>query len=124
MMQSLLLTSHHFAAILPVIQTVYSWTESEFINLLRTAVQEAELTIVGETSFTFTPHGVSAAVLLAESHVALHFWPEHGKITIDIHICDYNQSNHSKAEHLADLLTQALSGTSNLSAWKQFTAQG
>jgi S-adenosylmethionine decarboxylase len=36
--------------------------------------------------------------------VALYFWPEKSKITIDIHVCDYQQSNQEKAKILAKLL--------------------
>ncbi|NJL23582.1 MAG: S-adenosylmethionine decarboxylase [Leptolyngbyaceae cyanobacterium SM1_3_5] len=120
------LTSHHFIAVLPVAQSVYQWREADFVNLLRTAVQQAQLTIVGEAAFSFTPTGVSAVALLAESHIALHFWPEHGKVTIDIHICDYSDRNRQKAETLAQQMTEKLSRSPdpNLQQWQQFSTQG
>lgn len=70
---------------------------------------QAGLTAVNEASFQFQPQGVSAVLLLEESHVALHFWPEKGKITVDIHICDFQQDNQPKAEKLAHLLELHLS---------------
>ncbi len=69
----------------------------------------AGLTPVNEAAFTFQPQGVSAVLLLAESHVAIHFWPEKGKITVDIHICDFHQDNQPKAETLAHWLAVELS---------------
>lgn len=103
------LRSHHWSAILSASCEVYTWTETDFLSCLRQVVNQAGLTAVNETSFQFQPQGVSAVLLLEESHVALHFWPEKGKITVDIHICDFHQDNHPKAEKLAHLLEQALS---------------
>jgi S-adenosylmethionine decarboxylase len=119
-----LLTSHHLIAVLPVIDQVYGWAEAEFVRLLRDAVAQANLTIVGEAAFTFNPAGVSAVALLAESHVALHFWPEHGKVTVDIHICNHTEANRFKAEILAQRLTRELSSGQNLGNWQQLTTQG
>ena len=103
------LRSHHWSAILPALGEVYAWSETDFLTCLKQAVMQAGLTAVNETSFQFQPQGVSAVLLLEESHVALHFWPEKGKITVDIHICDFQQDNQPKAEKLAHLLERALS---------------
>ncbi len=35
----------------------------------------------------FNPQGMTGVVLLAESHIALHFWPEFGYLAIDIFTC-------------------------------------
>jgi S-adenosylmethionine/arginine decarboxylase-like enzyme len=105
------LHSHHWSAILPARPATYAWTEADFVASLKRAVALAGLTAVNETAFTFQPHGVSAVLLLAESHVAIHFWPEKGKITVDIHICDFHQANKPKAEKLAHLLELEFSET-------------
>ena len=34
--------------------------------------------------------GVTGVVLLAESHVAIHTWPELGNVTLDIYVCNFN----------------------------------
>ena len=111
------LSSHHLSAILPAAPVVYHWTEADFLRLLQSVVGQVGLTMVGELAFTFQPQGVSAIALLAESHVALHFWPEKGKVTIDIHVCDFEQGNQVKAEQLADLLTLSLTGDSHRDRW-------
>lgn len=98
------LRSHHWSAILTASSEAYHWTETDFVAKLKRIVSLAGLTAVTEAAFTFQPQGVSAVVLLAESHVAIHFWPEKGKITVDIHICDFHQDNQPKAEKLAHLL--------------------
>ncbi|QYX34310.1 S-adenosylmethionine decarboxylase [Sphaerospermopsis torques-reginae ITEP-024] len=116
-----MIKSHHFSAILPVQQTVFNWQKTDFIEVLKKAADTAELTVVGEVSFAFQPQGVSAVILLAESHIALHFWPEESKVTIDIHICDYQKDNLQKAQFLTQLLTQEFSSCEYLNNWHYFS---
>nr|WP_290227354.1 S-adenosylmethionine decarboxylase [Trichocoleus desertorum] len=111
------LSSHHLSAILPAAAAVYQWTEADFLSLLQSVVGQVGLTIVGELAFTFQPHGVSAIAMLAESHVALHFWPEKAKVTVDIHVCDFEQGNQVKAEQLAQLLSLQITGESCVEHW-------
>ena len=47
----------------------------------------AEATIVTHTFHKFSPHGVSGAVIIAESHVSIHTWPEHNYAAVDIFTC-------------------------------------
>ncbi|WP_216595231.1 S-adenosylmethionine decarboxylase [Cylindrospermum stagnale] len=94
---------------MPASKTVFSWEAADFIQVLKNASQTAGLTVVGELAFAFQPQGVSAVVLLAESHIALHFWPEEAKVTIDIHICDYQKDNLEKAKILTEILTKQIS---------------
>ncbi len=44
-------------------------------------------TIVAETFHQFTPQGVSGVVVLAESHLSLHTWPERGYAAVDLYTC-------------------------------------
>lgn len=72
---------------------VFDWIEADFLLMLKDAAGSFQLTTVGELSFSFQPQVISAIILLKESHVTLHFWGKNGKILIDIHVCDYQQSN-------------------------------
>ncbi|MBK1986613.1 S-adenosylmethionine decarboxylase [Sphaerospermopsis aphanizomenoides BCCUSP55] len=119
-----MIKSHHFSAILPVSQTVFNWQKTDFIEVLKNAANTAGLTVVGEVSFAFQPQGVSAVILLAESHIALHFWPEESKVTIDIHICDYQKDNLVKAQLLTQILTQEMSSCEYLNNWHYFAISG
>jgi S-adenosylmethionine decarboxylase proenzyme len=56
-------------------------------ELLCEAIREGHGTIVTEVFHTFSPHGVSGVVVIAESHVAIHTWPEHGYAAVDIFSC-------------------------------------
>ncbi len=83
---------------------------SRLERLCREAVEAAALTIVDEKFFTFPdyqgePGGVTGAVLLAESHLALHTWPERNGVTLDVYVCNFSTDNSPKAEKLlADLI--------------------
>ncbi|NET02861.1 MAG: S-adenosylmethionine decarboxylase [Sphaerospermopsis sp. SIO1G1] len=113
-----MIISHHFSAILPVKKSVFNWRQKDFLEVLKDSADTSGLTVVGELAYTFQPQGVSAVVLLSESHIALHFWPEESKITIDIHICDYQNDNLTKAKLLTQILTQEISSLKYLYSWK------
>ena len=71
----------------------------------RSAVAAAGLSCVAEKFFAFPrsqgrPGGVTGAILLAESHLALHTWPESGSVTLDVYVCNFTRDNSAQAEHL------------------------
>jgi S-adenosylmethionine decarboxylase proenzyme len=51
------------------------------------AVREGGATVVSSHFHQFQPHGVSGVVVLAESHVTVHTWPESGFAAVDIFTC-------------------------------------
>lgn len=72
------------------------------------AVQRAGLTVVGELFHRFPPPGgVTGVVLLAESHLAVHTWPERGAVTLDAYVCNVSADNSVAAEQLVDALIAA-----------------
>lgn len=62
-------------------------TPEALVATLRGAAEAAGQTIVGEVSHAFTPQGLTGVLLLAESHISLHTWPEIGYMAIDIFTC-------------------------------------
>ncbi len=64
--------------------------EKRIMKALEEAANAGEVTIVGRTSATFNPHGVTAVLLLAESHISIHTWPEYGYAAVDIFTCGGN----------------------------------
>ncbi|MEG2046141.1 MAG: polyamine aminopropyltransferase [Comamonas sp.] len=48
------------------------------------------------------PGGVTGTILLAESHLAIHTWPETGNVTIDVYVCNFSGDNTGKAQALMD----------------------
>ena len=72
------------------------------------AVQAAGLTPVAELFHAFaSPGGVTGVVLLAESHLAVHTWPERGVVTLDAYVCNLGGDNSAAAQHLVDQLIAA-----------------
>ena len=79
------------------------------------AVTAAGLTAVGELFHRFAapgglqsnePQGITGVVLLAESHVAVHTWPERGAVTLDVYVCNFEADNSARAEVLLNALLQ------------------
>jgi len=65
-------------------------------------VAEVGLTQVGKLFYQFPGSGVTGVILLAESHVAIHTWPEKNYLTLDIYVCNVSQTNTEKAKRLYD----------------------
>jgi len=51
------------------------------------AAKATGATVVGEIFHEFNPHGVSGVVVIAESHLAIHTWPEYGYAAVDLFTC-------------------------------------
>ncbi len=64
------------------------------------ATRESGLQVVGEIFHQFQPQGVTGTVLLAESHLAIHTWPQEGFVTLDVYVCNYQADNTHKALQL------------------------
>lgn len=56
-------------------------------KILRQAAVEAGATVVGAVFHRFSPQGVSGVVLIAESHLSIHTWPECGYAAVDFFTC-------------------------------------
>ena len=54
---------------------------------LRAAAEEVGATIVNESYHRYAPQGVSGTILIAESHLSIHTWPERGYVAVDIFTC-------------------------------------
>jgi S-adenosylmethionine decarboxylase len=77
-------------------------------DLCVAAAQDAGLTVVGERFFQFEPQGVTGTVLLAESHIAIHTWPEAGFVTVDVYVCNLKTDNTAKAKQVFATIEAAL----------------
>ena len=51
------------------------------------AVRAGGATLIHSTVHQFSPQGVTATATLAESHIAIHTWPEHGYFGADMFFC-------------------------------------
>ena len=73
-------------------------------NALVSAAREAGATVIDKSFHQFAPQGVSGVVLIAESHLSLHTWPEHAYAAVDIFTC----GTTVKIEVAADSLIRQL----------------
>jgi len=51
------------------------------------AASAANATIVTDVFHQFNPFGISGVVVIAESHIAIHTWPEHACASLDLFSC-------------------------------------
>jgi S-adenosylmethionine decarboxylase len=56
-------------------------------NALVSAAKEAKATIVDISFHEFNPFGISGMVIIAESHLSIHTWPEYAYAAVDIFTC-------------------------------------
>jgi S-adenosylmethionine decarboxylase len=54
---------------------------------LRAAAAAMGATVVTATFHQFSPYGISGVVIIQESHLTIHTWPEHGYAAVDIFTC-------------------------------------
>lgn len=73
-------------------------------KLLRTAAVDCGAEILGDSFHRFSPQGVSGVVVIAESHLFIHTWPEHGYAAVDIFTC----GTRVKPEVAAEILIKRL----------------
>ncbi|RMG70443.1 MAG: S-adenosylmethionine decarboxylase proenzyme [Nitrospirae bacterium] len=52
-----------------------------------TAARQARATIIDVAFHEFSPFGISGMVVIAESHLSIHTWPEYGYAAVDIFTC-------------------------------------
>ena len=71
-------------------------------NALREAVSKGFASLLHEVSHRFHPQGVTALALIAESHVAIHTWPEHGYVAADAFTCGDRASAEKACQHLVE----------------------
>ena len=73
-------------------------------RLMNEAARLSGATVVQSVFHAFSPHGVSGVVVVEESHLAVHTWPEHRYAAVDYFSCgevDCDAAVRYLAEHLA-----------------------
>ncbi len=108
------LAGHHLTADLSGCDATHPWMQDSVA--LREAclahVEAVGLTAVADRFHGFPPRqagepaGVTGVVLLAESHLAVHTWPEQGVVTLDVFVCNRMRDNRQRAQALLDALVE------------------
>ncbi len=62
--------------------------DTEFLlNIGKEAAAIAKLKVIGENYHHFSPHGVTVVLMIEESHISFHSWPEHQYLAVDLFTC-------------------------------------
>jgi len=73
-------------------------------NFVRDAVLEAaklaNATVLKEVTHEFSPHGISSVLVIAESHIAIHTWPEHNYMAVDMFTCNHTVDGEKLVNYL------------------------
>lgn len=83
----------------------------ELGRLCEAACTAAGLGVVGRLFHAFgtpdAPAGATGAVVLAESHLTVHTWPELRAVTLDLYVCNFSRDNRAAAEAVYAALADA-----------------
>lgn len=74
--------------------------ESELVR----AAELSNAKIIGSNAHLFEPQGVSAVVIIAESHLTIHTWPEHGYAAVDLFYCSDTVNPRAAFDYLKNAL--------------------
>ena len=75
--------------------------------VLINAAEIAKSTLLNVSSHKFEIQGVTAIALLAESHISIHTWPEHGMAVCDVFTC----GDHTNPRAAATYMHEAMEAT-------------
>lgn len=96
-----------------VLLAIFDHCPAAFLNdpsalrsALDLAVSRGPFTGLGTLVVPFSPQGVTACAVVGESHIALHTWPEEGRIFVDIASCSTLESAHRALEAIQESLPE------------------
>jgi len=70
-------------------------------SILVKATESTNATLVDVVCHRFSPYGVTGVAILAESHISVHTWPEHGYAAVDVFICGNTVNPQNAASFIA-----------------------
>jgi S-adenosylmethionine decarboxylase len=78
---------------------------------MQAAAEAVGATVVGQAECRYVPHGVTAVLFLAESHILVSTWPEHKTALVDVLLCNEDMD----PQIAADVLLNALGANRSVS---------
>ncbi|MFZ5827328.1 MAG: adenosylmethionine decarboxylase [Bacillota bacterium] len=75
-------------------------------EVMSEAANRCGATVVGESFIQFSPQGVTGVLVLSESHLSIHTYPEEGFAAVDCYTCGYTVD----PEVACDYMKAALGG--------------
>ena len=71
---------------------------------MKTAAHKSNATIVNTSFHRFLPYGVSGVVVISESHLTIHTWPEYGYAAVDLFTCGDDVDPWKAFDYLRNVL--------------------
>jgi spermidine synthase len=71
-------------------------------NIFKEMLEVVPLSVISSDFYQFSPVGVTGFIMIEESHVSVHTWPEKGVIAIDIFTCGDKQLARDAYQFLKD----------------------
>lgn len=73
-------------------------------KVLQKAAQKANATVISTSYHKFTEEGVSGVIMLAESHLSIHTWPEYEYAAVDLFTCGKKMRPWVAFDYMAEQL--------------------
>ena len=78
--------------------------EKQLEMFMKEAVTKSGATLVQSVFHRYNPQGVSGVLVIAESHLSIHTWPEYGYAAVDFFTCGGAVDPYLAHEHLKSML--------------------
>ena len=78
--------------------------ETTILSLITEAAKKAGAHVLQASVHRFSPMGCSVVVILKETHISLHTWPEFGFAALDIFLCGESLNPHIAWEYIKEAL--------------------
>lgn len=69
-------------------------------SAMKVAAESVGAQVVGQAEVRYVPHGVTAVLFLAESHILVSTWPEYNTALLDILLCNESMDPNEVADSL------------------------
>lgn len=76
---------------------MYNVNHKVYTQKIKKIITKFGFRMTGESYHRFEDGSFSYAVMLCESHIAVHTWPNDGFFTFDLHVCNFSRNNHDPA---------------------------
>ena len=74
--------------------------ENYIVDSLIEIAHELGATVLSSSSHKFHPQGVTAILLLSESHISIHTWPENSSAAVDVYTCGDNAAPNKVCDYI------------------------
>jgi S-adenosylmethionine decarboxylase proenzyme len=93
-------TSHHFLIELRSVNHALLDDLSKIETIFLESLNNSGATYINHFFHQFSPQGVSGVVVIAESHLSIHTWPEDGYAALDVFTCGNKEIGDKVVQNL------------------------